>query len=419
MFQLAIQSKSQSFMSKAQSVAFAAMIVATSSVALAADPDPSDWDAVLSEAAGQTVYWHAWGGAENINDYISWVGERVLADYDVTLEHVKITETAAVVTRVMTEKQAGRMEGGAVDLVWVNGENFATLKAEQLLLENPWSTELPNYALTDFENKPVLTTDFTESVDGLESPWGTAQVTFYYDQDITSQPPQSLADLQKYIHENPGRFTYAAPPNFIGTTFLKQVLLGLIEDRGVLAQPVSESDFDAVTAPLWAWLEDVKPDLWRSGQIYAADTTELKILLADREIDIATTFNPGEASSAIVEGILPETVRSFVLDYGSIGNAHFVAIPFNANAKAGAIVVANFLLTPEAQSTKANEQIWGDPTVLSYEKLDAAGKALFDNLPTGVATLGAEDLGKTLNEPHASWTPALETEWAKRFGAGS
>ena len=53
--------------------AFAA-ILASGAVA-AADPDVTDWDAVLEDARGQTVYWNAWGGSESINAYIDWVGE--------------------------------------------------------------------------------------------------------------------------------------------------------------------------------------------------------------------------------------------------------------------------------------------------------------------------------------------------------
>ena len=34
----------------------------------------ANWDAVLAEAKGETVYWNAWGGAENINAYIEWAG---------------------------------------------------------------------------------------------------------------------------------------------------------------------------------------------------------------------------------------------------------------------------------------------------------------------------------------------------------
>ena len=50
------------------------------------------------------------------------------------------------------------------------------------------------------------------------------------------------------------------------------------------------------------------------------------------EVDIAFAFNPAAASNAIAAGELPDTVRSFVFDGGTIGNTHFVAIPFNSGA---------------------------------------------------------------------------------------
>lgn len=392
-------------------------LLAFSAPVIAADPNPNDWDNVLAEARGQTVYFNAWGGAENINAYINWAGAQVEAAYGVKVEHVKLTETSDAVTRVLSEQAASINEGGAIDLIWINGENFASMKKQGLLLSAPWSTALPNYALADSEGKAVLTKDFTVPVDGLESPWGTAQLTFYYDSVDLPTPPTSVDALAEWIAANPGQFTYAAPPNFIGTTFIKQLAFGLLEDSSVLHAPADEVDFDAVTAPLWAWLDKVNPDLWRSGKVFAADTTQLKSLLSDREISIAMTFNPGEASSAVNEGLLSESTRSFVLDYGSIGNAHFVTIPFNANAKAGAMVFANFLMSAKAQARKADENVWGDPTVLAYGKLDADEKAAFDSLDQGPATLSAAELGNTINEPHVSWTALLEKEWQRRYGS--
>jgi len=37
--------------------------------------DLSNWSAIEKAAKGQTVYFNAWGGAQNINDYIAWAGE--------------------------------------------------------------------------------------------------------------------------------------------------------------------------------------------------------------------------------------------------------------------------------------------------------------------------------------------------------
>jgi len=107
-----------------------------------------------------------------------------------------------------------------------------------------------------------------------------------------------------------------------------------------------------------------------------------------------------------------------VLNNGTIGNTNFVAIPFNANAKEGAMVMANFLMSPEAQAHKQNPEVWGSFTVLDVERLPEDAKATFQNLQLGVATLSPGELGITQLEPHPSWVAALEAEWAKRYASG-
>ena len=110
-------------------------------------------------------------------------------------------------------------------------------------------------------------------------------------------------------------------------------------------------------------------------------------------------------------------MRPFVPTAGSIGNTHFVAVPFNAGAAEGAMVLADFLLSPEAQARKENADLWGDPTVLSMARLSAEERKLFDDLPRGIATPTPDQLGRPLPEPHASWMPALEQAWLKRYSA--
>ena len=82
-------------------------------------------------------------------------------------------------------------------------------------------------------------------------------------------------------------------------------------------------------------------------------------------------------------------MRSFVFSGGTLGNTHFVAIPFNSDAAAGAMVLADFLMSPEAQARKQDPAVWGDPTVLAVEKLPPEDKARFASLDLGVATLAA------------------------------
>lgn len=145
----------------------------------------------------------------------------------------------------------------------------------------------------------------------------------------------------------------------------------------------------------------------------------MKQLLADSEVDIIFAFNPSEASIAIANGELPDTVRSFTFPGGTLANTHFVAIPYNAAAKAGALVAADFLLSPEAQARKQDPKIWGDPTVIAVSRLDAADRARFEALDLGVATLKPDELGPALDEPHPSWMDRIEAEWKRRYGAAN
>ena len=379
-----------------------------------AEPDPAGWDAVLEEARGQTVYFNAWGGDPRINDYIAWAGEQVADRFGVGLEHVKLADTASAVSTVLAERAAGRDEGGSIDLIWINGENFAAMK-EQDLLYGPFAEALPSWSLVD-EANPALTADFTVPVDGMEAPWSLARVVFYHDSARAPEPPRTIPALLGWAEANPGRFTYPQPPDFLGSTFLKQALLGLVDDAAPLYAPVEEADYEAVTAPLWAHLDALTPNLWRGGRAYPQSGPAQRQLMADGEIDLAISFSPGEAQAAIAAFELPDTVRTYVLDGGTIGNASFLAIPVNASAKAGAMVVADFLMSPEAQARKADPAVMGSPTVLDVAALPEADRALFEAIERGPATLPPEALGPALPEPHPSWMERVEADWEARFG---
>ena len=390
-----------------------ATVFATSGQTARADT----WEETVTRARGQTVFWNAWAGDERINDYIAWAGKQVINRYGVKVQHVKLSDTAEAVSRVVAEKAAGRTQGGSVDLIWINGENFASMKENELLF-GPWTAKAPNYQFVDTIGKITTTIDFTVPVDGLEAPWGMAQFVFMYDSKSLPTPPSTIKGLLNWAKQNEGRFTYPQPPNFIGTTFLKQALIELVDDPAILQEEVDPKNFAGVTAPLWAYLDALHPLQWRSGKVFPQNGPAQHRLLDDGEVDIALSFQPSEASSLIARGALPDTVRTFVLDGGTVGNTSFLAIPFNAKARDGAMVLANFLMSPEAQARKQNPEFWGSGTVLAMNKLPVTEQNRFANLKLGIATLRPARLGKTLLEPHTSWVTALEEGWAKRYAAG-
>ncbi|PIL21438.1 hypothetical protein P775_04570 [Puniceibacterium antarcticum] len=382
--------------------------------ALSADLDPSDWDAVLEQAQGQTVYWHAWGGSTATNDFITWIGQQV-AEQGVTLEHVKLSDTADAVSRVLNEKQAGQDEDSAVDMIWINGPNFAAMK-DAGLLYGPFAEQLPNWQYVDTTGKSVQS-DFTVATEGYESPWAMAQVVYMYD-SADMVPQHSAEAILEWAKANPGRFTYPQPPDFLGSTFLKQTLIELTDNTEVLLRPADQADYAAVTAPLWDYLDALTPVLWRSGSAYPASGPAQLQLMADNEIDLAISFSPGEASTAIANFQLPDTVRTFVLEKGTLGNASYVAIPYNSGSKAGALVVANALLSPQAQARAQDPAILGYGTVLAMDKLSDEDRATFAALDLGIATLSPAELGTALPEPNPSWMTLITDDWTRRYGAG-
>jgi len=360
------------------------------------------------------VRWSAWAGDPSVNAFIAWVGADLAARFGVRLEHLKASDPSSAITRLIADKTAGRTEKGAIDLLWINGENFAAARSQGLLF-GPFADRLPNFKFVDQSGKPSTVRDFTLPTDGFESPWGMAQITFFHDAARLAAPPRSIPALLAWARTRRGRFTYPAPSDFVGVTFLKQALSELMADRALLSKPIDRAAFAAITAPLWAYLDALNPLLWRSGRAFPPDYPALMRLLEDDEVDLAFAFNPAAGATAVGAGRLPATTRAFTFDGGTIANSHFVAIPFNSGSKAAAMVTANFLLSPQAQARKADPAIWGDPSVLALDTLSTPDRKLFDSLSSHPALPSAADQSRTLPEPHPSWHIALGEAWRARY----
>ncbi|ENR0238324.1 ABC transporter substrate-binding protein [Klebsiella aerogenes] len=365
-----------------------------------------NWQSISQQARGQTVWFNAWGGDPAVNRYLDWVSAEVKRDYAVDLRIVHIADAADAVKRIQTEARAGRSRGGSIDLLWINGENFRTLKQANLL-RSDWAEKLPNWRYVD-TRKPVRE-DFSLATDGAESPWGSAQLTFIARRSQLAQPPDSAQALLAFATAHPGSVTYPRPPDFTGTAFLEQLLVALTDRPEALRQPPQETSFAAVTAPLWDYLDRLHPLLWRQGRDFPLSPARMDAMMAQGTLQLSLTFNPLHAQQKAASGELPQDSYSFGFKQGMLGNVHFVAIPANARAMAGAQVVANFLLSPQAQLRKADPQIWGDPSVLDPEKLNDAQRAAF-------YAVQPKATPPMLAEPHAAWVDALEQEWLRRYG---
>lgn len=373
-----------------------------------------DWAAILAAARGQTVYFNAWAGEEKTNAFIAWAGQEVRRRHGISVQHVRLKDTAEAVTRVIAEKAAGRERDGSVDLIWINGPNFLAMK-ERRLLRGPLDGLLPNHRWVDTTGKRSNVIDFTTPVDGMAVPWRLAQIVFVAESTRVPQPPRSAPAMLDWARRHPGRLTHPTVTNFLGSTFLKQALVDLLPDPAVLQRPADDGSFARTTEPLWAWTDALRPHLWRQGRQYPENGSAQRQLLNDGEIDITISFSPFEAAVSIEAGLLPPTVRTFTFAKGTIGNTSFVAIPFNARAAEGAMVLADFLLEPATQARAQDIRHLGALNVLDLARLPAADRARFDDLTPSPALPTPEALGQPQLEPHASWMTRITAEWQRRY----
>jgi putative spermidine/putrescine transport system substrate-binding protein len=268
-----------------------------------------NWEDIVTEARGQTVDWFMWGGSPAVNAYVNgYVADQLKAQYDITLRQGPVQDIAEVVSKLVIEKQAGKDKDGHVDLMWINGENFRTCKKNGLLY-GPFADRLPNQRLVNWD-RPSVANDFGEPVEGLESPWGSAQVVMIYDTARVPQPPRTVGDLLKWIRSHPGRFAYPAPPDFTGSVFVRHIFYHVSGGAQRWQGPMDQAAFDQAASDTYRVLRELAPFLWREGQTYPESPVRMNTLFADGEVDFSFSYHQAEASRNILDGLFPDTVRT-------------------------------------------------------------------------------------------------------------
>lgn len=400
------------------------LLLATLSLPQIAGADTADgaaligqpWDTIVEQARGGEVNFFLWGGSETINRYVTEdIGAMLLRDYGITLNRVGVTDTVEVVNLVRGEKDAGVTDAGSVDLIWINGENFRTLRQGDMAWCG-YTDTLPNNALINWDN-PAIANDFGVPVDGCEVPWNRAQFAFAHDSATLPQPPTDIAALLDWIKANPGQFTYPAPPDFNGSVFVRHVFYHAAGGADALLGPFDQAMFDAVAPKAWAILNDLEPFLWREGQTYPTTITQLNDLFSNAEVALTFNYDAAQFGAAVDAGQYPDTVRSYGLTDGTIGNTNYTVIPFNSPNKAAAMVAQNILLSGDAQVRKADPAVWGAAPGIEIDRLTPDLQAAFAALPQHPSVVAPDVLARAaLPELQSDWVAAIEQGWAENVG---
>ncbi|MCP3029269.1 ABC transporter substrate-binding protein [Halobacillus sp. A5] len=281
------------------------------------------------------------------------------------------------------------------------------------MLAGSFTGKLPSFNEYYDETDPAITTDFGTEVEGLEAPWGQVQFVFHYDEEKIDTPPATFDELKQWLQENPQQFTYPAADEFTGNAFLRQLLYAKADQPSdIYNQAFEEKKVSGPANDMWDYLNDIQPDLWRSGEHYPNSLEELDQLYRQGEVAMTMGYNEARAESLIEDGVFPESTKSFVMEPGSLGNTHFLSIPFNSPDKSGALVAINDMLSPEAQLEKQKPGVWGESSPISFEKLNDAQKEQFESVDRGSSVLDEEKLENTfMPEGDLEYVDWLEDEW--------
>lgn len=334
------------------------------------------WEEVEERARGATVNLMMWAGDPLINAYMQgYVRPALKERYGIELA-IAGGQGSIIVQNLMAELQAGRAVS-EIDLMWINGETFYQLRQIGALY-GPWTDKLPNGRYIDFDN-PFIGIDFQQPVDGYECPWGNVQMVMIYDSLKVPDPPQNREELLAFAQANPGRFTFN--DQFTGLTFLKGLLIDIAGGPAALAGPFDEAKYNACAPQLWDYIRQLKPYLWKEGRTFPEGVAPMHQMFANGELWFTMSNNDCEVDNKVLQGLFPESARAYVWEAGSIQNSHYMGISRNSPNKAAAMVVCNFLISPEAQYKKQDPAVWGDGAVLAMEKLPEEWRQKFRSLP--------------------------------------
>ena len=385
--------------------------------------DPSDGSSLLNKSWGQIekiakgakINWFLWGGADHINKYVSeYVGKILKDKYEITLNRVPLYDTASAVDIVLSEKESGVNKKGAVDMIWINGENFKTMKQGRLAFCG-YVNKLPNNYLINWENQSIAN-DFGVPVDSCEVPWNRNHSSFAYDTAITKFPPKSIFDLIIWIKENPGMFTYPAPPDFSGSAFVRHVFYYAAGGPKNLMGPFNQEKYNVIAKKTWEILNDVEPFLWREGKTYPRSSSNIIQLFANTEISLFFNYDPADIAIEIKNGVFPETVRTYRLDDGNLGNTNYNIIPFNSPNKAAGLILQNVLLSEEAQLEKARPDVWGANPSIEINRTSQKAKMSFNSIEKHPAAIPMDNSEGALPELQSEWIKAIEKGWIENVG---
>lgn len=369
----------------------------------------NNWEEIVNKAKNQSITFYGWGGDPKVNQYVDTIASKLKAQYNITIKRVDMMPPDYL-DIISTEKEANK--DSAIDVVWINGNNFKLAKDKDLLMKDV-TTYLPNMKFVD-ENSKMISIDFGTSTDRIEAPFGSTQFILIKNNSRAKNVVDTKT-LLEYVKNNKNRFTYPDVSNdFTGSAFVRNVIVDIIgEDKyySITKDKTKEEVYDIIK-PALNYLNEIKTYLWREGKTYPQSSTILDNMYADAEVDFTMSYSPFHAASFVKNKEFNKDTSTIILGNKSIGNTHFLSIASNSAHKEASLVFINEVLSIENQLLKYDPYGWGDFPVFDINKLDDSQTKQFNSYQIPSSVLGYEYYqNKSVSELDASITIIIDELW--------
>lgn len=277
--------------------------------------------------------------------------------------------------RLLEEDKQREVKEGAFDIILFEKGGFA--KAYNAgLLYGPFAEKI--LSISKYYNLQALNISAVERIKtkGYIVPYGQRVLTFIYNSDVFYEAPETYEALFALTLDYEGGITYPNPETSLeGRAFVCGVSTAGMDLEPFLTGVLDEAAFKSAITPRLEQLRDLRPHLYKSGEVYPNTVQEMDALFKDGTLVMSMSLNPGHATEQLADYEYPEGARTFLIEGGMSSYVEFAGIPYNSRNKSGAMVVLNALLSPEIQAQKLKGKVWGNEPVFDPDKLDDAAKA--------------------------------------------
>lgn len=321
------------------------------------------WDDIVAQAKQEgQVTWYVW--------YFEPEFRAIVADfeaaYGITVTIPDVNSADDVLNKVIAEQG---LDATDVDLIAMGGATALRIDPAELFM-GPFLPTLPEAGARNDKIEGGNWQGYAVQY------WGNQTGIGYDPTRVTAEElPQSIEDLQAWMAANPGMFGFNFENGGSGPSLIHNVarnILGITMDSTVAETPDLQ--------PVYDWFIE----------------NEDNYVITASNADSITRMNAGEFSMIAVwedhigglirRGEVADRFQVYVPEFGMNGGGNVVAIPQNAANPAAALVLAEWLSSPEVQTRfnaefgtapananadssyalipaedRANQTVWGAP----------------------------------------------------------